>query len=332
MTSFIVAGDIHIWQRKEVPEEWQTARFLTLFRDLIELCKKHKADLIIAGDLFERSWPRPAELKLAMLFFRWLKEENIKVYVISGNHECIAPGVDTFQFLDMGSDQLISVEYSPFPTMYHFEEDNFDLHLCSHCNLSDGPIRPDNATTATKILISHFRCTINQFIREEIDVSELLEPFDLCVAGDIHDGLSIGKLHYTNIPVNKEFVKTPNTGVVLLEVEKGKASVTRITTDLPALRLINCTAAELPSIEFNEKDYYKVVVTGTIQELRNVSLSVENARLEKEVIMDQVLADEAPTEAVEEQPLNLSLAEYLQSLKMGDGKIEKMMDVFEEVA
>ena len=331
MRRFIACGDAHLWLRREAPVAWQFNRYMQFFELMIELCLHHHAELIIAGDLFERCEPELEEQQLAFIFFRMLKEAGIEAYLISGNHEGLAPGRDTFQYLDMGKDKTIKVNYQPKPWTHLIQEEDCTLHFLSHCDLGTyhGP-----PVTGTKlnILISHFRCNYNQFVKEEIDVDHLLEPFDLAVCGDIHANATLGKLVYTNHPINKEFQSQVDTGVLLLTIDKGTAKYERIATNLPSLIQIRIRAdEEFPAL--NETDFYRIEVTGTVPELKTISAPQANVKLVKVPEALQVLVQEnGEQEEITNRSLDEELALYLKELGYDENKIDRMMTVYKEAA
>ena len=328
---FICTADVHLWLRREAPVSWQSERYMQLFEFLIEACLHHHAELIIAGDLWEKCEPELEEQELAFIFFRMCREAGVEVYLIGGNHESIGPGKDTFQYLDMGKDKTIKVNYQPKPWVLQMPEEDCTLHFLSHCGL--GTYHGPPVTGAKlNILISHFRCNYNQFVKEEIDVDHLLEPFDLAVVGDIHAGFSLGKLIYTNHPINKEFQSSVDTGVLLLTIDKGAAKYERIATNLPSLIQIRIRAdEEFPPL--NETDFYRIEVTGTVPELKNISAPQANVKLVKVPEALQVLVQEnGEQEEITNRSLDEELALYLKELGYDENKIDRMMTVWKEAA
>jgi len=330
MRRFIASGDQHIVLRREAPLAWQFDRYMQLFEWLIEACLHHHADLILTGDFFERCEPELEEQQLAFIFFRMCREAGVEVYAITGNHEQVAPGRDTFQYLDMGKDKTIKVNYGkgmvlPMP------EEGCTLHFLSHCDLGTYQ-GPKDFGTKLNILISHFRCNYNQFVKEEIDVDHLLEPFDLAVVGDIHAAYSVGKLVYTNHPINKEFQSQVDTGVLLLTIDKGTAKYERLATNLPSLIQIRIRAdEEFPAL--NETDFYRIEVTGTVPELKTISAPQANVKLVKVPEALQVLVQEnGEQEEIANRSLDEELALYLKELGYDENKIDRMLTVWKEAA
>lgn len=330
MTKFICTADIHLWLRKDVPEEWQITRYHQLFELLIELCMEHNASLIIAGDLFEKAKPALKEIQLAFEFFRALKTAKIKVYLISGNHCTIAKDLDTFQHLDMGKDKTIDVHYQPEVWTLQLREEKTTITFMNHCNLQylERPVPWDYQ----HILVSHFRCTVNQFIQEEIDVQELMTPFDLCVAGDIHLPYRDGELWYTDAPVNKDFERKPETGVLLLVVNDGTHQLKRIETDLPKLIKVECTADDYVALTLDERHYYNIHVTGTPAQLKSLPELASNEKLVPIPVVDEALIVRAVAEDdVVDLPLEEDLIQYMQELAYPEEKVGQMISEFREV-
>jgi hypothetical protein len=184
------------------------------------------------------------------------------------------------------------------------------------------------------------RCNVNRFIREEIDVEEFCAPYDLCLLGDIHEELQLSdKIWYTNNPVNQNFEKKPNNGVLLVEMQADTRSytVTRIpTNDLPQLVQLECTAAQYEFIGVNAKDYYRIEVTGTPEELREVKTTVPNVKIDRIPLISSVLASDAQLSELEEidtagATLEDELQNYLHAMKYHEGHTAELMGLYKEV-
>jgi DNA repair exonuclease SbcCD nuclease subunit len=342
MREFVCCADIHLWIKKDVPEEWQVNRYMQLFESLINLCKEHDAGLFIAGDFFERADPTQEEIQLALVFFRQLKEAGIRVYLISGNHETLREaksdsdlGECTFDYLDAGLNKTLDICYGAGGSLFALNKEDCAFHFVNYHNLRQFAKKTrtkkelQDGGSKLNILVTHFRCTVNQFIKEEVDVEALIEPFDLCIAGDIHQPLTVGKLVYTNNPINKEFEREVECGVVLLSIHQGTFEVRRIPMNLPALRQINIKADE-PLPELNKTDFYRVEIEGTIDQLKGLTAPLDNVKLIKVPVVDEVLATPEEEETACHQSLEQELLAYMQELKYHEKKINDMLAVFKE--
>lgn len=334
MKNFIVSGDQHLAINKHSPTEWQVSRYEELFDTYVELCKEYNAALILAGDWFHKAEPELEEIQLTMQFFRRCKTKGVEVFIIAGNHCTMAPGRNTLQYLDMGRDKTIDINFFGIDS-HHIPEEKVTLHFVSHshlpCSPKDGlqtPLPLEFIQGHGNALVSHFRATINQFIKEEVDVEAITSPFDIAICGDIHEQIEVVKVWYTGQPVNSMFENKANTGVLLLTIDNGTFATKRIKTDLPALIQRNCTAAEFETLEINDRDFYRVEVTGTLPELRLLAAK-PNMKLIKQPLVDEVLfTQEEEQPEVKDANLETGLTGYMQELQYSLDKIGRMLHVW----
>lgn len=329
MKKFIVSGDQHIGLKQGIPKPWQINRYNQLFDSYVSMCKEHEADLILAGDWFEKVEPDPDELEMSLKFFRRLKEEGIETWLIAGNHETISKGVNTFDKLDVGKDKTIKVHFGK-DMILPLPEEQTNILFRNHSEL-DYPLEVNKVYPEQWILISHFRPTINIHIKEEIDVAKLIQPFDLVLAGDIHMPHQEGKLWYTNSPINKIFETNPECGCLLLKVFDGKSSVERIPMNLPALVQVNTTAEKFNDLKLNDTDYYRVEVTGTPEQLRDVVTVKENVKLLKVPTFQEVLVKLEEVKEAQNVSLEDEYVGYMANLNYKEEDISRLMLVRREV-
>lgn len=326
MSNYIVSGDQHLYIPKALPHDWCMNRFRMLWDFYIEKCKEHEAGLILAGDLVHTTKLNLSETQLLIELLIKLKDNNIETYIISGNHENIGNGASCLDhFADLFSEMGVTyVKSEVISTLYH------GVSVIGHTHLDyKVPIR-NNCNP--NILVTHVRPTVNQFIKEEVDVAKLIEPYQLTIAGDIHMPLELfdGKLVYTNAPLNNHFEEKPNTGVILLDTKTLKWQ--RISTNhLPQLVQVTCKAEEYAGLVLQEGNHYRVEVTGTPQELRKISTENENIKLLKvpEVVDTYIEVEDAVE--IRDLAMEEALIEYMKELKFEDEKITKMITVLKEI-
>lgn len=331
MLKLLCVGDIHIKVRSGVPTKWQVERYQALFQMLIAHCRMHKASLVIAGDTLNTTDPSPRELHLLLDFLHDLNEAGVQVFLASGNHETMARGESILDYLAL--DRFPNLTYRP---AWNVNVQGVTLHLLNHDSL-ESTKRPPIEDGRFNVLISHFRCNVDKFIREETDVAALTAPYDLTVAGDIHDSLNFDDVWYTNCPVNSKFTPKPSCGYLMVEIDpKAKTyNATRVKVELPNLRSVECAVAELDSLDLSDTDFYKVTVNGTPEELRTVTAHPSNVRLAKVPSTTDVLGESAVGDLLEEVStisgtVEEEVAHYLNEIKYGEDSAANVVSVMRE--
>ncbi len=83
---FLHLGDLHLGKSLGEFDLIDDQRFI--LNRIIDIAKEKKVDaILIAGDVYDRAIPSEAAVSLLDSFFCSLSENNIKVFVISGNHD-----------------------------------------------------------------------------------------------------------------------------------------------------------------------------------------------------------------------------------------------------
>lgn len=338
----IITGDWHIKIRGDVPEEWQISRYEQLFSTIIDLCKQHKANLWLAGDILDRNRPSLQEMMLLLNLLSKLEDEKIITSIICGNHENIGEGRSTYSYLSPILSKKKYIFFQEPGSIFgssdmEGEEFTVEVQMIGHTDLKNPPPMKPETTDSTKVLITHVRPNVNQFIKEEIDVAKLIEPYDYIFAGDIHMPVEIEygdkQVVYTNHPLNSCFEEKPEGGVILLETSGKEVNWKRIKLELPNLRLIRTTPALLDKVlPKDSKDFYKIEVSGPAEELRTLTCSLPNVKLERipEVADTYVVTEEEEADSKQPTVLADALIEYMQELTYSEEKIQKMMEVYYE--
>ena len=330
MQKFIVSGDQHLKVSKELPLEWQLNRYRALFMSYIDLCKEHDAELILAGDLFHNVRPNLHEVQLFLELLHLLEDEAICTSIISGNHENMGTAGTTLDYFNSVFEASSYVQY--YSEIGYRDEDDVSLTFVGHNRLQQWLERTEDVRMdGTKVIFSHFRPTVNYFIQEEIDVQSFLVGCDYCFAGDIHMPCDLfgGKLVYTNSPLNNHFEPAPDCGCLLVCLDQGNVSHRRIPLTLPNLVQVTVTAdAFADSVDtFN---YYRIEVTGTPEELRQIRTESGNTKLLKIPDVVDTYVESEVVEEVKNQSLQGALVAYMQELDFTEELITKMMGVMNE--
>lgn len=328
----IGVGDLHIKIRGDVPLAWQTARFRSFVETLVTACKDQDAILILAGDQLDSIEPKKEEIQLFLYLLGQLEAADIPTVLVSGNHETIAEGDSILDYLEVT--QFTNICYrSP---LLNYRGTGVNVYPVNHDALTMP--RLDSLRQGFNVLASHFRSDYNKFVREELDVAEFTAPYDLCVAGDIHDAFHFGNVWYTNNPLNKDFETSPTCGwlEVSIDTEQAPAScnVFHRRIEFPELRQIECTATEWPP-QIDGRHFYKIQVSGSVSELRDVKNQFPNAKVVRAPVTEHALPTEVMAEgsdiSLRDGDLENDLMTYVSGLGWGDDTTASMGDVFREV-
>ena len=312
----IAVGDLHLKMVPNVPKQWQIDRYEEFIDNLISDCVDKRAILALCGDTLDSIDPKKEELRLFMYLMHELHNNGVTTLLVSGNHESLKAGESILDYLEV--DRFENVFYRTSPTFL-----GVTFHLVNHDSIHS---YTPKFIEGKNILISHARCNVPPHIKEEIDFKKFTKGYDICVLGDIHMPMAFGNVIYTNNPVNKEFEYEPDCGYVSLDIDSG-INVARKTLDYPHLvyRKRNADDVYLASFE-GYKDFFKIDVEGTPEELRAIKDIPENVRvckipkLEKHL---EVKVEESLTEEAVDTPDDLK--SYMKSLGYSDSLIADMM-------
>ena len=329
--NYIVSGDLHISVKKDLPLEWQLNRYRLLFRTYRDLCHLHNAELVLTGDLAHNAKPNLHESSLLLELFLFMEESKVVTHIIAGNHENMGAAGTTLDYFKPAIDNCSFVNY--YAHIHIIRPDpQTAVAFVGHNKLNEWGADSWLAYKQpyTKVIFSHFRPTVNQFIKEEINVSKFLDTADIVFASDIHMPLDYSdKLIYTNAPVNTHFECRPNCGCLLVSVVSGKVSRSRLPIALPNLVAIETTVGNYEET-LDDYNFYRIAVTGTPEELRTIKNSSPSTQLLKIPEVLEVYAEVEDAKEIREIPLEDALVEYMQELEYEEAHIQKLITIFRE--
>lgn len=266
-------SDIHLDLRSN--KEWETQRFLKLFEDL----GKASCDLIVlGGDIFERARPSIEEIRL---FYQGLGLLNLppdKIILINGNHEEVKRPLYTFDYLPKTN--------FTYAKTHVIEADKTNLFFVSHSDLPQIDEVIQDLTNKQSILFTHVRPTIPPHIVEEQPLLKISKAFDLVISGDIHfKWEAFDNFMYPGTPYSHSFKSEIDHGYFIIDTDT--LEVEHIKTYYPNKIKLSIPYRSLDKLNISPDNIYKVVVSGTIEELEGLS-SYSNVIYEKHIVTTEV--------------------------------------------
>lgn len=286
MAKIAVVGDIHINLKHNAAFEEDRVMKLAKILSL-----GMYREVIINGDLLDSAKPTIKEIQLAQLFIDTLAVHS-DVVLLDGNHE----GVDVAK-------KLSTYDFVRMHNCVHTKDcvvirEGVNIRLTSWSHL-----KALTKQSIADVLITHVRCDLPPHITAERDM-KFLDNYKLCILSDIHSKHSPNSnSHYTNSPYAVNFNSAnPNGSYIELNVNNGKFSWKYIDLQLPQKVKLVGNVKDFKEFLPKEENMYKVVVTGTIEELRTLR-AYRNVKYFK--VIKQI------TSSVEEIPETVDLLELL---------------------
>ena len=290
-------SDLHLGKRvNEFPMLEDQQYILT---KIINIVDEEKPDgVMIAGDIFDKSIPGEEAVQLWDDFLNRLVQRNIKVFIISGNHDS-AVRVSEYNRLIRTAGVYISPAYSGEVTPVSLEDEHGSLNIYMLPYIKPPIVRSflpeekiDDYTDACRVaigqmqvnpkernvLITHqfvtgaTRCESEEIVvggLDNVDVS-VFDAFDYVALGHIHGRQSIGRetVRYCGTPLKYSFSEKDHIKSVTIVELGAKNDITVRECPLTPrhdLREIRGTYEELTCRENYENtvvdDYIHAVLT-----------------------------------------------------------------------
>lgn len=294
---FIHLSDLHIGKR--VNEFSMIEDQKDILRQLIELVKKEKPDgVFIAGDVYDKPIPSAEAVQVFDTFLNGLAEENVSVFIISGNH-------DSPERLSFGEKLLKNVGIYVSPVFREIPKAITLYDAYGEVNIYLLPfIKPayvrqvmpevsvNTYQEAVQAVIEQMEIDekkrnvilVHQFVTgatrcdsEEISVggvdnvdASVFSPFDYVALGHLHGKQSIGRkeVRYCGTLLKYSFSesKQEKTVTVVELKEKGKVNIREIAlSPKHDMREIKGTYDEVTALEFYQgsatEDYLHITLT-----------------------------------------------------------------------
>ncbi len=294
---FFHLSDLHLGKRLGEASLIEDQEYI--LAEIINIVERETPDcLLIAGDVYDKSVPSAEAVRLFDSFLSQLKEKNIKVFVISGNHdsaERIAFGSRLMSSSGIYMSPVYSGNLSPITLKDEYGEINiYMLPFIKPANVrsffeeeniesyTDAVKTAINSAKIDKdkrnILVAHqFVTGASRCESEDISVggsdnvdSSVFEDFDYVALGHIHSPQNVGseKMRYCGTPLKYSFSEAGhNKSITVLDFkEKGNITLSTIPlTPKRDLREIKGSYMELTARDYyfktNVDDYLHITLT-----------------------------------------------------------------------
>lgn len=196
----LVCGDFHLSDRKyknKDLEDFEEEVQKEAWNKILGIIDEYKVNkLILNGDIFDAP-PVGTSLELFHNFMLSLKEKDLEIIMISGNH-CLIEGLREKKYYP----NLMKVKWWDNYEVKVFDYTEVDKTLyCSHGNIG----KLEKLNKSYDLVFSHFRSGITGIASDEIDISMLEHKSDLVVLSDIHSKLAYSNIVYTGSPIDTSF-------------------------------------------------------------------------------------------------------------------------------
>lgn len=315
----LLTADWHIRiGQKNVPKDWQIARFRNMFSELINIYNRHNCDrLIIAGDVFDKL-PNMEELELYFEFLEMAATSEMQTYIISGNHEAVKKNTTFLSNLSRATmaasggfacvvDAAVSldgVDYLPYNCLKDFAE-----HQSKYFK------------EPSQILVTHVRGEIPPHVKSEVPL-ELFERWPLVLAGDLHShSNSQLNIVYPGSPLTTSFHRQETTtGVVIVDTDLGEYEF--LEWSMP--QLIRKTVS-------SKLEMVKTAYHHTIYELEgdavDMSKDIDSELLDKKLVRKE---SKSTLNLTSDMTIRQSLIVYLQEvMKLDSAKLAQVLNVYD---
>lgn len=281
---FIHLSDLHLGKRINDFSMLEDQEFI--LTRIINIIDEEEPDgVILAGDIYDKSVPSAESVQLFDEFLVRLSKRNLKVFVISGNHDSperiafgsrlmsnsgvyLSPVYDGVVLpVDMTDDYgTVSVFMLPFIKPSHVKRFYPDDDISTYSDAIQAAIKHMNVDPENRnVLITHqFVTGASRCDSEDITVggsdnvdSKVFAPFNYVALGHIHSPQNVGSetIRYCGTPLKYSFSEADQRKSVTIVELKEKGAISIHTVSLTPIR----DMAEIKGnyMEVTSRDFYK---------------------------------------------------------------------------
>lgn len=278
----LVCGDFHLTDRKyknKDLEDFEEEVQKEAWNKILSIIDEYKVNkLILNGDIFDKS-PLGTSLELFHSFMLSLKEKDLEIIMISGNH-CLIEGLREKKYYP----NLMKKKWKDNYNINVLEYDEVgDKLFCGHGSIN----KLEKLTKKYSVVFSHFRSGITGIASDEIDISMLEHKSELVILSDIHSKLTYSNIVYTGSPIDTSFGSsnelpehTPSVLILNEETLDWKWLNTLTNTHrkikkvYPSVKkfLLGVEELELRAKEYNL--FYKIIVQDKKHQLKQLNANL----------------------------------------------------------
>ena len=278
----LVCGDFHLSDRKyknKDLEDFEEEAQREAWNKILSIIDEYKVNkLILNGDIFDKS-PLGTSLELFHNFMLSLKEKDLEIIMISGNH-CLIEGLREKKYYP----NLMKKKWKDNYNINVLEYDEVEGKLfCGHGSIN----KLEKLTKKYHIVFSHFRSGITSIASDEIDISMLEHKSELVVLSDIHSKLTYSNIVYTGSPIDTSFSSsnelpehTPSVLLLNEETLDWKWVDTLTSTHRKVKKVypsVKKFLLEVEELEIRAKEYrlfYKIIVQDKKHQLKQLNTNL----------------------------------------------------------
>ena len=278
----LAIGDFHLSDRKyknKDLEDFEEEVQKEAWNKILGIIDEYKVNkLILNGDIFDAP-PVGTSLELFHNFMLSLKEKDLEIIMISGNH-CLLEGLREKKYYP----NLMKKKWWDNYNINVLEYDEVDGKLfCGHGSIN----KLEKLTKKYHIVFSHFRSGITGIASDEINISMLEHKSELVVLSDIHSKLTYSNIVYTGSPIDTSFGSsnelpehTPSVLILNEETLDWKWVNTLTSTHRKIKKVypsVKKFLLEVEELEIRAKEYnlfYKIIVQDKKHQLKQLNTNL----------------------------------------------------------
>lgn len=344
----LACGDFHLSDRKyknKDLEDFEEEVQKEAWNKILGIIDEYKVNkLILNGDIFDAP-PVGTSLELFHNFMLSLKEKDLEIIMISGNH-CLIEGLREKKYYP----NLMKKKWKDNYNINVLEYDEVgDKLFCGHGSIN----KLEKLTKKYSVVFSHFRSGITGIASDEINIEMLEHKSELVVLSDIHSKLAYSNIVYTGSPIDTSFgasnelpEHTPSVLLLNEETLDWKWVETLTSTHRKVKKVypsVKKFLLEVEELEIRAKEYnlfYKIVIQDKKANLKQVNVNnykhfaifelnhidlmfdKENKKIDKQII-DNLSAKNVSNNLLDFIVKNCDRKELVENVK----KIYHMYDV-----